>query len=98
MYGTLTCASQIEASASPPPPHPLGIPQAFGAFSFQEWVGEILPRSRAFDHHSYEVGINLIANLDFTGHIMAKTNFDEFKGNGCKFIADWLKTKVLHKL
>ena len=29
----------------------------------------------------------------------AKTsNFDEFKGKDCVFVADWLKTKGLHKL
>ena len=30
---------------------------------------------------------------------MAETsNFDEFKGKDCVFLADWLKTKGLHKL
>ena len=30
---------------------------------------------------------------------MAETsNFDEFKGKDRKFVADWLKTKSLHKL
>ena len=29
---------------------------------------------------------------------MEMSNFDEFKGNKCIFAADWLKTKVLHKL
>ena len=28
----------------------------------------------------------------------AKTNFDEFKGKDCVFVAKWLKTKGLHKL
>ena len=28
----------------------------------------------------------------------AKTNFDEFKGKDYVFVADWLKTKGLHKL
>ena len=29
----------------------------------------------------------------------AKTsNFDELKGKDCVFVADWLKTKGLHKL
>ena len=27
-----------------------------------------------------------------------KTNFDEFKGKDCVFVANWLKTKGLHKL
>ena len=26
------------------------------------------------------------------------SNFDEFKGKDCLFVADWLKTKGLHKL
>ena len=26
------------------------------------------------------------------------SNFDEFKGKDCIFVADWLKTKGLHKL
>ena len=26
------------------------------------------------------------------------SNFDEFKGKDCVFVADWLKTKGLHKL
>ena len=26
------------------------------------------------------------------------SNFDEFKGKDCVFMADWLKTKGLHKL
>ena len=26
------------------------------------------------------------------------SNFDEFKGNDCVFVAEWLKTKGLHKL
>ena len=26
------------------------------------------------------------------------SNFDEFKGKDCVFVADWLKTKDLHKL
>ena len=29
---------------------------------------------------------------------MTETNFDEFKGKDCVFLAEWLKTKVLHKL
>ena len=30
---------------------------------------------------------------------MAETsNFEEFKGKDCVFVADWLKTKGLHKL
>ena len=29
---------------------------------------------------------------------MAQTNFDVFKGKDCRFVADWLKTKGLHKL
>ena len=29
---------------------------------------------------------------------IAETNFDEFKGTYCVFVADWLKTKGLHKL
>ena len=29
---------------------------------------------------------------------MAETNFDVFKGKDCVFMADWLKTKGLHKL
>ena len=28
----------------------------------------------------------------------AETNFDEFKGKYCAFVADWLKTKGPHKL
>ena len=28
----------------------------------------------------------------------AEANFDEFKGKDCVFVADWLKTKGLHKL
>ena len=28
----------------------------------------------------------------------AETNFDEFKGKDYGFVADWLKTKGLHKL
>ena len=28
----------------------------------------------------------------------AETNFDEFKGKDCGFMADWLKSKGLHKL
>ena len=28
----------------------------------------------------------------------AETNFDEFKRRDCMFVADWLKTKGLHKL
>ena len=26
------------------------------------------------------------------------SNFDKFKGKDCVFVADWLKTKGLHKL
>ena len=29
---------------------------------------------------------------------MAETNFVEFKGNYCVFVADWLKTKGIYKL
>ena len=28
----------------------------------------------------------------------AERNFDEFKGKACVFVAEWLKTKGLHKL
>ena len=28
----------------------------------------------------------------------SETNFDEFKGKDCVFVANWLKTKGLHKL
>ena len=28
----------------------------------------------------------------------AETNFDEFKGKDCVFVADWLKTKGLYML
>ena len=54
---------------------------------------------------------NLIASFDVMlrvaliphgSKIMAETtetlNFDEFKGEDCVFVADWLKTKGLHKL
>ena len=54
---------------------------------------------------------NLIASLDVMLQValiphgsknMADTaetlNFDEFKGKDCVFVADWLKTKGLHKL
>ena len=39
---------------------------------------------------------NLIASLD----VMLRDNEidDEFKGKDCVFVADWLKTKGLHKL
>ena len=44
---------------------------------------------------------NLIASLDFMLRAnfleMAETNFDEFIGKDCIFVADWLKTKGLHK-
>ena len=29
---------------------------------------------------------------------MAETNFHEFKGKDCGFVAGWLKTEDLHKL
>ena len=51
---------------------------------------------------------NLIASLDFhvtiphlsinNGAETAETNFDEFKGKDCVFVADLLQTKGLHKL
>ena len=28
----------------------------------------------------------------------SETNFEEFKGKYCVFVAEWLKTKGLHKL
>ena len=37
-----------------------------------------------------------MSRADFPG--MAESNFDEFKGKDCVFVADWLKTKGLHKL
>ena len=50
----------------------------------------------------------MIANLDFMLQVSliprglmgetAETNFDEFKGKVCVFVADWLKTKGLHKI
>ena len=48
----------------------------------------------------------MIASLDFMLRVAldfpetAKTNFDEliFKGKGCVFVAEWLKTKGLDKL
>ena len=47
---------------------------------------------------------NLIASLDFmlrvtlTSPETAEANVDEFKGKDCVFVAEWLKTKGLHKL
>ena len=47
---------------------------------------------------------NLIASLDFKLRVAlifpetAETNLDEFKGKDCVFVAEWLKTKGLHKL
>ena len=32
------------------------------------------------------------------GREVKLSNFDEFKGNECVFVVDWLKTKGLHKL
>ena len=29
--------------------------------------------------------------------VTAETNFDEFRGKDCVFVADWLKTKGLHQ-
>lgn len=54
-----------------------------------------------------EEGGNLITGLDFMLRvtliprgqlIMVETNFNEFKGKSCVFVADWLETKGLHKL
>ena len=39
---------------------------------------------------------NLIASLDVM--LTETSNVDEFKGKDCIFVADWLKTKGLHKL
>ena len=33
-----------------------------------------------------------------TAETAETSNFDEFKGKYCVFVADWLKTKGLHKL
>ena len=61
---------------------------------------------RAFDHYSLGVG-NLIASLDFMlrvadstrgDKIMAKTSLHAFKAKDIRFVADWLKSKGLHKL
>ena len=53
---------------------------------------------------------NLIASLDFMLRVAlivlgsinhgrtAETNFDEFKEKDCVFLADWSKTRSLHKL
>ena len=49
---------------------------------------------------------NLIASLDFLLRVTLiprelinhGTNFDVLKGKDCGFVADWLKTKGLHKL
>ena len=50
---------------------------------------------------------NLIGSLDVMLRVAliprglaetAEANFDEFKRKDCVFVADWLKTKGLHKL
>ena len=51
---------------------------------------------------------NLIASLDVmlrdkswrrpAAETAETSNFDEFNGKDCVFVADWLKTKGLHKL
>ena len=49
--------------------------------------------------------MNLVASLDLMLRVggadyleTAETNSGEFKGNDCVFVAEWLKTKGLHKL
>ena len=37
-----------------------------------------------------------MSRIDFPDTV--KANFDEFKGKDCVFVAEWLKTKGLHKL
>ena len=36
--------------------------------------------------------------VDESWRRLSETNFDEVKGKDCVFVADWLKTKGLHKL
>ena len=75
-----------------PPP---GIPRAFDVFSCPVW--------REFDHYSLGVG-NLIASLDFMLRValisrgVIKTSLHAFKAKDTRFVADWLKSKGLHKL
>ena len=80
----------VKSKLQHPPP---GIRRAFDAFT--------CPGGREFDHHSFGVG-NLIASLDVMLRDKSwrrrRRKFDEFKGKDCVFVADWLKTKGLHKL
>ena len=54
---------------------------------------------------THRLVVNLIASLDLMLQVggadyleTAETNSGEFKGNDCVFVAEWLKTKGLHKL
>ena len=57
---------------------------------------------RAFDHYSLGVG-NLIASLDFMLRVTliprgVINRLYAFKAKDTRFVADWLKSKGLHKL
>ena len=89
-----------------------GIPRAFDAFSCsvgREFDELSPPRGRAFDHHSQGVG-NLIASFDFMLRAVlipcglinhGRDGGDKLwwiQRKDCRFMADWLKFKSLHKL
>ena len=54
---------------------------------------EVGPGGRAFDRWPR---FHVTSGADFPE--MAEINFDEFNGKDCVFLAQWLKTKGLHKL
>ena len=88
---------------------PPGIPRAFDVFSCpggREFDQLSLLGDGAFDHYSYGVG-NLIASFDLMLRVTriprgminhGGTSLDAFKGKDTRFVADWLKSKGLHKL
>ena len=94
------CIGQIEASTSSP-----GIPQAFDTFAVpgrREFDYRSLPGGGEFDPHVSGVG-NLNCTLDFMwnlwrGELSLDTVLEDFRGQDCAFVANWLRGKGLNKL
>ena len=72
-----------------PPPLPRAYPEHLTPFPAQEG-GHLITIHRGWV-------IRSLALILCYKSEMAETNFNEFKGKDCVFMADWLKTKGQHK-
>ena len=83
-------------NVSPPPGGGGAYPGHLTPFPAREG-GHLIVTYRGWEIWSL-ASVSYYKSRRFPGSETAETNFDEFKGKDCVFMAEWSKTKGLHRL